>query len=184
MPIPTFNASQLLPEGIHTMTLDECEFLFVQGFPDSSSRAPLFRKFRDYSDLIASFAIHAKQWINGSFVDASRIDPEDIDVVTFISTGVFEALEPDVKSRIRSSLHGGHATKEQFGSHTFMVLVFPADHRARYFSELEISGVRRFWSHAREYGSWGKRLAPDRGAKGFVELIIGDLQFAPDLEPT
>lgn len=94
MPIPDFNELGLLPEGLHTATLDEIRQRF--GRPTLSNRRyELFQGLRELLDELAGSQIVDHIIVNGSFVTEKQ-DPGDIDLIVALSaeTGRTRSLAP------------------------------------------------------------------------------------------
>ncbi len=117
-----FNERGLLtpPKGL-SVTVAEVEKAFVRPFPDSDTRAWLFNSLQVYNrDLGREIKVPFRQYIDGSFV-THKLNPNDIDLVTFIPTPVFE--------RHRAGLEGfwGYYWG-RMGLDAYLVEVFPAGH--------------------------------------------------------
>lgn len=87
----SFNRSGFLyPAQERLTTLDEFEAEFVLNI----HRHELFKNYKafidDLKDLLQSNFV---QWVDGSFV-TKKLQPNDIDVVTFIPTGLYRKCEP------------------------------------------------------------------------------------------
>lgn len=77
----------LLPEGLHSQTIDNVQTLCLDGFPESTSRPGLMRGLRDLGALITEVGIRADLWICGSFV-TEKLNPKDVDVVLDIGSQI------------------------------------------------------------------------------------------------
>jgi hypothetical protein len=73
--------------------IDELEKYFVIEY-SSVERSKLFEEYLRYSKDLKLLCENAElnQWINGSFVSINKSRPNDIDMVTFIDTDVFQKL--------------------------------------------------------------------------------------------
>ncbi len=73
--------------------INELEKHFVIDY-SSVERSRLFeeylRYYRDIKALCENTELH--QWINGSFITRNKPRPNDIDIVTFIDTDIFQKL--------------------------------------------------------------------------------------------
>ena len=72
------------PPGIKEIPLDEFKTVFVNGFPNSKTRSPIFAGFERYNQDFKN-QIYDKfvQWLNGSFT-TSKENPNDIDLVNLV----------------------------------------------------------------------------------------------------
>ncbi|SEJ48142.1 hypothetical protein SAMN05216327_11170 [Dyadobacter sp. SG02] len=69
---------------------------FVDAFPRSSTRQVIFENFSVYMEkLVAIIGTDFHQWIDGSFV-TKKLDPGDIDVVTFVDASIYERNEFEI----------------------------------------------------------------------------------------
>lgn len=90
----TFNEHGLLvpAEGIST-TIDELYNAFVHPFALSETREHLFGEWIKYNRMLRhEIGTKYTQWIDGSFV-TQKLNPKDIDVVSFIPTYLFRKFE-------------------------------------------------------------------------------------------
>ncbi|HVY72017.1 MAG TPA: hypothetical protein VHH73_18940 [Verrucomicrobiae bacterium] len=179
MALPDFNVKGLLPDGVHPATLDDLECRCVAPFPNSETRSKIFENFRNYQTTIAALGIHATQWINGSFVDQSRLDPDDVDAVNFCDYAALNSLQPAIQIRITPLLDGRATTKEVYDTHSFLEVRFPAGHPF----EASFERQRRYWrdwfSRPQDYSGPKKLPAPWRGRKGIVQMQVGDATLCP-----
>src|SRR5690242_7160692 len=84
-----------LDAGRHAVTFEEIREVFVDGFPGSATRAPLFESFSLVRAAIMRVVPIREQWIDGSFVTRKQ-DPVDIDLVTVFDGEQLDALDgPD-----------------------------------------------------------------------------------------
>jgi hypothetical protein len=181
MALPDFNEQGLLPEGVHLATAGDLEDRFVTPFPESASRPNVFDNFCRYEAALAALAVHATQWVDGSFVDQSCLNPEDVDTVNFCESAVLNSVPPAAQAQIAPLLDGRESTKRDYKTHTFLVIHFPAGHP--YAANFEHR--RNYWfdwfSRPQEYSGPRKVEAPWRGRKGFVQMNVGDARLCPDL---
>ena len=80
----------LFPYKVIEINLEEFERLFITNFPNSESRNRLFQNYLSYirkikNEIDSTFY----QWIDGSFV-TSKLNPNDIDLVTFLNFEIYE----------------------------------------------------------------------------------------------
>jgi hypothetical protein len=66
---------------------------FVDAFPQSSTRQVIFQNFSEYVEkLVSIIGTGFHQWVDGSFV-TRKLNPGDIDFVTFINAKTFSSNE-------------------------------------------------------------------------------------------
>ncbi len=172
MPLPYFGPEGLLPEGIHTADEVDIQQRLVDEFESSSTRHLLLAGLCQYRSELCSMGLRGEQWIDGSFVDQLRVDPEDIDLVNFCDQILLNRLEPDEQRRASILLGSSRETIETYKCHTFVVVKYPDDHpMAEGYEER-----RRYWrdwfSTPQEYSLTSKCPAPSRGRKGFVRMEL------------
>lgn len=183
MPLPEFQPNGLLPEGVHPATEDELKARCVAPFATSRTRPNLFEGFQRYRQELDSLYLDVTQWVDGSFVDQTRLDPDDIDIVNFVDSSGLQNIPVDDQPKASQLLSGGETTKAEYHCHTYLVIAFPAEHpfaenfdeRRRYW--------RKWWSRPQDYSSPpSKRPAPHRGPKGFVAMTVGSEAAAPRIQ--
>lgn len=172
MPLPDFTAEGLLPEGIHSADEIEIKQRLVDEFHYSNTRESVHSGLCEYRSELCLLALKIEQWVDGSFVDQRRIDPEDVDLVNFCQQTQLNTLPPEAQSRANNLLGGGRETIETYKCHTFVVVKYPDNHpMAEGYEER-----RRYWrdwfSTPQEYTLTSKRPAPTRGRKGFIRMEI------------
>jgi hypothetical protein len=75
-------------------TLEEVEAFFVAAFPASNTRKQLFDNYKLYTDALkVEIGAPFFQYLNGSFV-TRKLNPNDIDLVTFIDYQILKSKEP------------------------------------------------------------------------------------------
>ncbi len=124
MALPNFNAQALLPEGVHPATAGDLKDRFVTPFPASGRRQKVFGNFCRYQAAVAALGVHATQWVDGSFVDQSRLEPDNVDAVNFCEFSALNALSPAAQLQITPLLDGRESTKTAYDTHTFLVIRF------------------------------------------------------------
>ena len=85
MPIPPFNEAGLLPNGIHSCTLEEVQQRFGS-FQTSDRRPRLFLALKELVDELRKAGVFRAMVIDGSFV-TSKPAPHDIDVILVLAEG-------------------------------------------------------------------------------------------------
>lgn len=91
----------LVPSGNNSIDQTVFKRLFVDPFPDVSSRHNLFDSYLEYSNSLSEL-IEGKpfrQWINGSFISQDG-NPRDIDLVNLIDYQVVDLYEPQLRKFI------------------------------------------------------------------------------------
>lgn len=83
----------LVPNKAIPSNVDEFEKYFVMEY-SSVERSKLFEAYLRYSKDLKKLCENTKllQWINGSFITRNKPRPNDIDLVTFIDTSIFQKL--------------------------------------------------------------------------------------------
>ena len=182
MPLPTFNAEGLLPDGVHPATEDELKERCVDPFPTSRTRQPVFDGFCRYRSDLGGLGLNITQWVDGSFTDESRIDPDDIDLVNFVSANEINAIPAPDRSRASALLNGRGATKAAYSCHTFLETVFPPGHLFEPVFERQRLYWRKWWSTPQDYSKPPvKTPAPHRGSKGIILMTVGTPTAAPTI---
>ena len=111
----------LVPYQEIDVNLEIIETHFVEQFQGSRTRHGLFTNFQWYLETFkAEIFPHFEQWLNGSFV-TQKLNPADIDFVTFLNFRVFQAKEGLLDNFLSFSL-------ETKGLDAYIVPVFPVDH--------------------------------------------------------
>ena len=113
----------LFPHKVIEIDLEEFEKLFITNFPNSESRNRLFQNYLSYIQKIKDEIDSTfYQWIDGSFV-TSKLNPNDIDLVTFIN---FEFYENNLSKL--TDLQGHNLKKEQ-NLDCYFVKEYPIEHK-------------------------------------------------------
>jgi hypothetical protein len=179
MALPEFNENGLLPKGVHPATPDDLKERCVTPFPTSVRRPVVFAGFTRYRTEIAELGVHSSQLVDGSFIDKTRLDPDDVDTANFCNSENLNSLQPNIQSRIAPLLAGAEDTKKEFLTHTFLVVRFPLGHPL----ESRFEAMRRYWlefySQSQDYRDGKKVPAPWRGQKGLVSMSVGDPNLCP-----
>ena len=182
MLLPAFNAEGLLPDGVHPATEDDFKERCVDPFTTSRTRQPVFDGFCRYRSDLGGLGLNITQWIDGSFTDKSRIDPDDIDLVNFVSANEINAIPATDRPRATALLSGGNATKAAYSCHTFLETFFPPGHPFEPAFENQRRYWRKWWATPQDYSQPPvKTPAPHRGSKGIVLMTIGTSAAAPNI---
>ena len=181
MPLPRFGQNDLLPDGVHfaneTDLYDRC----VREFAASTTRAKIYGNLIQYQKAIVSVGLHATQWVNGSFVDRARIDPEDVDLVNFLDASELNELSRNFQNQATQLLNGLTATKKAFDTHSFLVVKFPSGHPLEAQFERARQYWRRWFATAQAYSGERKDPSPSRGRKGIVQMYAGEGRLCPEV---
>ena len=180
MPLPDFDPNGLLPDGVHPATRQDLEARCVTPFSTSTTRPGILTAFSNYRDALAALGLNVTQWVDGSFVDQLRLDPEDVDVVNFgDSANLNAAAAKHGGTQILTLLDGREATKTAYKSHTFLRIHFPAGHVMAAGFESQRKYWRTWFATPQDYTSSVKVPAPKRGRKGIVQMTVGDATLCP-----
>ena len=135
--------------------IESFKYNFVDSFPNSISRELLYNNYLrflySFQDNIFTFF---EQWIDGSFT-TKRQNPNDIDVVTFLSFDVYEKRGDKVIDKYwKFSL-------EDQKIDSYIVKSYPEEHP-------------NYSTYLSERSLWLDRYGTDRDnqAKGFVKIIF------------
>lgn len=184
MPLPDFDQNGLLPDGVHSATRQDFEARCVTPFPASTTRPAIFAAFSNYQDAIAALTMNVTQWVDGSFVDQTRLDPDDVDVVNFgDSANLNAAAAAHGAAQIVALLNGGNATKATYRTHSFLRISFPAGHPMGASFGAQRLYWRKWFATPQDYTGPVKIPAPHRGRKGIVQFTVGNPILCPAVSP-
>lgn len=79
------------PGGFYPMTLPEIWVRCVNDFPLSTTRRGIMTGFEAVLTRLSNAGIPATVWLDGSFL-TRKIDPEDVDIVSFVAADILNAL--------------------------------------------------------------------------------------------
>lgn len=182
MPLPPFNAEGLFPDGVHPATEDELKERCVDPFTTSRTRQPVFDGLCRYRSHLGGLRLNITQWVNGSFTDETRMDPDDIDLVNFVSANEINAIPEADRPRAAELLNGCGATKSAYSCHTFLEIVFPPGHPFEPVFERQRLYWRKWWATPQDYSKPPvKSPAPHRGSKGIILMTVGSPTAAPTI---
>ena len=179
MPLPELNQQGLLPEGVHPAEEEDLKARFVTPFASSAKRQKIYRKFTRYRADVAAIRLCVTQWVDGSFVDGTRLDPDDVDVVNYCESSALNDMDPSVQKRIWLLLNGRDSTKTEYDTHTFLEIRFPVGHPFAASFDAHRKYWRDWFSRPQDYTGIVKVPAPWRGRKGIVQMSIGDPSLCP-----
>ena len=133
------------------------EQVFVESFPESITRRPLFEQYQAFNQLLYELLPNGfSQWINGSFV-SRKSDPNDIDVVTFVDASLYDRYEKQF------DVLRGWRNRRSKSVDGFFVRYYPENHRYRIRYEYDCTD----WLNT--FGTWKDRTQKTRN-KGFITL--------------
>ncbi|AQG78620.1 DUF6932 family protein [Spirosoma montaniterrae] len=137
--------------------LDMLEHVFVREFANSITRQTIFEQYRAYTDrLLTLLPGGFTQWIDGSFV-SRKLDPNDIDVLTFIDADLYSRHERALKELKNEFAQGAGRVDVHF------IRIYAEGHRYRPHFESD----RVQWLF-----DWSRTNTRPRRNKGFLELIV------------
>jgi hypothetical protein len=150
----------LIPVGKNTIGLDDFKLGFVEAFNESRTRHALYDGYLKYLgefEKITGSLAGITQWINGSFT-TNKLNPNDIDLVSFVENRIVEKYEPKLKSLT------SFGTKDILGVDGYIVRVYPVDH-LKHFRTIS---DKAYWN------DWFSRTKPNRRRvrhkKGYIEI--------------
>jgi hypothetical protein len=145
----------LQPHDIHETTLAEIKDLFVNPFPDSSTRHDIYHGWSRYlSDFSGIVAIRFTQWIDGSFITKMQ-NPKDIDVVNFVPSGHLPNIAEDYTT--------GNGSIRRWKVDAYHVQVYPPGHDLASWTADQTAFWRNHFTHDR-HGN----------PKGILSVTLGD----------
>ena len=149
----------LKPYGPIPADLTILEEVFVKAFPQSAARQPIFEQYQKYNQQLRELAPDGfMQWIDGSFV-TQKINPNDIDLVTFVDYKVYEQNVSEFDRLGKWRLD----PKDKVDG--YLVKAYPDGHP--FYPRSEYDKV--YWRHT--FGT-GRNRQRKSFNKGFIELII------------
>lgn len=149
----------LVPEGGNESNVSELKKWFVDPFGEDSTRKELFKGFIKYNDDLKSLLSGQsyEQWIDGSFI-SQKVNPKDIDLVSFIDYEEVERLEKELEIFIKSQ------GKSNYGVDGYVVRIYPEGHP----NFVRTQSDKVYWRH------WFSTTKPDRRkkryGKGYVKI--------------
>lgn len=157
MPIAIPAGSDRLPAGRHEATEAEVEATFVNGFGSSTTRRPLFERWRLVTQAMERLVAVQTQWVDGSYV-TTKDDPRDIDVVSHFKGDDLDQLD-DVAKTLLEGLVAGHTSRDLHSCDSYLIVEYPNGHLARPAYEATL----RYWDQL--FGTHR-----DGDPKGYVEV--------------
>ncbi len=118
----------LYPPGIHDISIDSMDDIFVHPFANNKRRKYLTERFRAFLDKFAELGLYAEIWIDGSF-STQKPEPGDIDVVFFLDAEQINNLEPDKRNLI-AELFNNADSKIRYQCDVYLVPIQDPDSRS------------------------------------------------------
>lgn len=116
----------LLASGFQEIKLDKLKAIFLFPFPASITRANILRRFKHWAKRVKQLNVNCEIWIDGSFV-TEKIDPQDVDVVIFISSKEINRLSNDKKLKLQILTNEKLSTQQREACICDSYLVFTED---------------------------------------------------------
>lgn len=133
------------PYGLISLSMEECENIFVVNFPTSNTRIDNWDGLQRFNtDLKTILKCPLKQWIDGSFV-TNKLNPNDIDLVSFINELDFV---PSL-SLFDMNRSDGYP-KKQYNIDGYVIIDLPESHPYYAKMEEQINYWKDFFSTDRE----------------------------------
>lgn len=152
----------LMPYAPIAATLETVERVFVEEFPNSTTRRVHFERYEEYNArLLALIPARERpdglmQWIDGSFV-SRKPDPGDIDLLTFLPTDLYDRYQWVLRNW-RNEFKTGTGGRAD----VHLIRTYPEGHQHRYRYESD----RINWLF-----DWSQTRSRPRRNKGLIELI-------------
>jgi uncharacterized protein DUF6932 len=146
--IPAFRGNGYLPPGAHQTAPREVEQRLVEVFPASVTRRALHHDWRARREGIFALVPADMEWVDGSFVSL-KLDPADVDVVTFVDGDTLDALSAADKQTFLDLFGSRLRTKLATGCDSFLVIVRPVGHAHRATYDAFAAYWHKWWSRDR-----------------------------------
>jgi hypothetical protein len=151
-------ANGLLPTGLVSASAAQVHQHFVAPFTSSTTRQKLYDQWLLHRQAIETIIPIERQWLNGSYV-TSKVDPGDIDVVTFIDGDALNSLASPQQALLQD-LIAGPSTRDRWGIDSYFVPTYAEGHPDRTTARKAEGYWRRMWTNVK-----GSTLT-----KGFLEV--------------
>lgn len=149
----------LLVPGRHQVTLEQMRTHFVDAFPTSKTRAPLFLRWLQHRQALGAVLPILSQWVDGSYV-TDKPDPADVDVVTLLDGPTLDGLDSGQRALLLP-LTDGAVTRTIWGVDSYILPVYPDGHPLKSPAKRQEGYWVNLWSQVR-----GQPTA----SKGFLEV--------------
>ena len=114
----------LFPHKVLEIDIENFEEIFITNFENSESRKRLFQNYLSYVEKLKNEINNTfYQWIDGSFV-TSKLNPNDIDLVTFLN---FEVYENNLS---KLADFQGYKLKKEQNLDCYFVKEYPIEHKS------------------------------------------------------
>lgn len=112
----------LTPYEVIPTNVETTKAVFVEAFGGSTTRIELWASYTAFVEELRTLFGHGfYQWLDGSFT-TSKLNPNDIDIVTFVDWKIYQQHEKYLAKR----------QKEWYSQHkidAYFVAVYPNDHK-------------------------------------------------------
>lgn len=108
----------LLPAGIHKISLNSLEDKLLKPFDEKRTRAYLCNRLRELISELRKFKISMIIWIDGSFCSL-KPNPSDIDIVIFFDTSQINLLDGTSFDNLLSFLNNRDILRARYGCDLF-----------------------------------------------------------------
>lgn len=101
-----FDTNGRLPAGLHNYNVEEFLSQFVEGFPTSLRRKPIFDSMVSFFKDLMPTGVPYEFWVDGSYA-TTKVNPNDADIVIFLQCHQYVALSPhfgDLRYKYRADL--------------------------------------------------------------------------------
>lgn len=144
----------LKPYDIIETDLATIEKTFVEAMPLSSTRKAIFESYLSYNEELRKIIPTGFiQWIDGSFI-TKKVNPNDIDIVTFVDFDVYNANEKQIDELRRTRQTTNRIIDGYF------VKVYPENHKNRNWYDID----RMQWVFT------FNRVKNSKLSKGFLQI--------------
>lgn len=144
----------LKPYDLIETDLATIEKIFVDSVPLSSTRKAIFESYLSYNEELRKIIPTGFiQWIDGSFT-TKKVNPNDIDIVTFVDFEVYNANEKQIDELRRTRQTTNRIIDGYF------VKVYPENHKNRNWYDID----RMQWIFT------FNRVKNSKLSKGFLQI--------------
>ncbi len=134
------------PSGVREFSMEELKTVFVNGFPNSKTRTPIYEGFENYNrDFKNQIYDNFVQWLNGSFT-TSKENPNDIDLVNMVEF----SDELNTKQAILGNFLTVGGSKDTYLVDGYFVPIYKKDDPRYMVTEQHLSYWADWFGHDRE----------------------------------